>query len=181
VLFVVGTGFVLDGLLRPGKIFTQHYRRDRMRIKQLRISEEPRRHRDRRDYPGAPARNTRFLALLALRASVVRYPLGPRSAAPNKANLPRFWAENEGALENKANRRGRGRDWGFAGGGHAASVDRMSNRANLPLPATWRAALARDSRYEMADTRYASAVWTLRQTNPILGAGTALQLIKDQG
>jgi hypothetical protein len=39
---------------------------------------------------------------------------GRQRCAPNKANLLRFWAKNEGRRKNKANRRGRGgRDWGL--------------------------------------------------------------------
>jgi hypothetical protein len=94
-------------------------------------------------------------------------------------------------LENKANPGGRGprlgiADWGFDGDKceirdtiheiRAYRVDRMRNKPNLPLLVTSRASLSRDpapgvgvadARYEIPDARYASAVWTPRQTKPI--------------
>jgi hypothetical protein len=83
----------------------------------------------------------------------------PERVAPNKPNLWGLWAENEGRLKNKANLAGRSRRGQGPGSGDsryairgvqdarpAIRVDRMPNKANLPLWATWRATPVRPGR-----------------------------------
>jgi len=91
---------------------------------------------DRRGPKEARAKQSQFAGRDCFGASLLamtRAHLGP--AVSNKPNFVRFWPENEGRGENKANLCGRqGRDWGFGIGdcGWRGRLEgRMSNKANL--------------------------------------------------
>jgi len=71
------------------------------------------------------------------------------STAPNKPNLPLFWAENEGGVKNKANLL------------LLATLRAASLRGRVPRPGSG------CTRFEIRDSRYASTAWTARQTKPI--------------
>jgi hypothetical protein len=82
----------------------------------------------------------------------------------NKPNSRRFWAENERGEENKANRRGRGHDWGLriwdwgCKGRWSASRTcgrnaKQSQSATFGYVAVASEAVARDTRCEIRDTR----------------------------
>jgi hypothetical protein len=70
--------------------------------------------------------------------------------------------------------------FGIRAGRRGASVDEMRNKANLPLLATSRESSVRDSRYEIRFTRYAPAMWTARQTNPIYPRARGPQNVREK-
>jgi hypothetical protein len=87
----------------------------------------------------------------------------------NKPNLPRFWAENEGGVKNKANQRGLGPRLGIGDCRlgirgcvmRVSRVDKMADKANLPLLATLMVTSVRGRRLairrqgsEIRDSRY---------------------------
>jgi hypothetical protein len=86
-------------------------------------------------------------------------------AAPNKANLPRFWAGNEGGVENKANLGGRGSDWGlgiagwgFADVGHGrrAGPVRQTNPISVVFRLRMRIVLENKANPRLGDCHVAS-------------------------